>query len=451
MKSSSRTLRSIVLLIAVGTAVSCLPGCGKQEEKPGAGGPGSGGAPKAKPPVPVLTAGVEQADVPIELSVLGSIEPVQSSPVRSQVAGTIVEVGFREGDLVKAGQMIFRIDPRPIEATIRQLQANLVRDQAQILSAESQTLNTEAQVRNAEAQFKNAEAQAKRYEDLVAKELISREQYDERATALDAARAALDAARAVAQASRSAQDASRANLDATQASIENAKLQLEYTLIKAPISGQAGSLLLDRGDLVKVNDTILVVINQVQPILVRFTVPEPRLPEVQHARGAGTLGVRVVPAGGGTEPRAARVVFLDNAVDRTTGTIALKAEVDNPDRIFWPGQFVDVTLVISTLANAVVVPSQAVQTGQQGAYVFVVDAAGTAAVRLVTPGPVVGGRTVVEKGLAAGETVVTDGQLRLTPGATVVQKTGLSSPTAGSGAPGKPEAGAGATSPEKPR
>jgi multidrug efflux system membrane fusion protein len=284
----------------------------------------------------------------------------------------------------------------------------------------------------------------------VAKELISREQYDQRATALDAARAALDAARAVAQASRSAQDASRATLDATQASLENTRLQLEYTVIKAPISGQAGNLLVDRGDLVKINDTILVVINQVQPILVRFTVPELRLPDVQRARGDGTLGVRVVPAGGAA-PRTGSVVFLDNAVDRATGTIALKAQVDNPDRIFWPGQFIDVALILTTLKQAVLVPSQAVQTGQQGSYVFVVDAAGAASVRPITPGVAAGGNTVVKKGLTAGETVVTDGQLRLTPGATVVRKTGLSASPAGAGSPGATEAGARSSTPEKAR
>jgi multidrug efflux system membrane fusion protein len=164
--------------------------------------------------------------------------------------------------------------------------------------------------------------------------------------------------------------------------------------------------------------------------------------------------VRVVPAGAGAAARTGRIVFLDNSVDRTTGTIALKAEIDNSDRIFWPGQFVDVALVLTTLWNAVVVPSQAVQTGQQGAYVFVVDAAGAAAVRPVTPGPAADGRTVIDKGIAAGETVVTDGQLRLTPGATVVRKTGLSSPPPGPGAPGRPESGAstpGAPTPGKPR
>ena len=200
----------------------------------------------------------------------------------------------------------------------------------------------------------------------------------------------------------------------------------------------------------------LVIINQIQPMLVRFTVPEARLSEVQRYRAGGTLKVRVTPAGAGAQPREGRIVFFDNSVDKTTGTIALKAAFDNADHALWPGQFIDVSLVLTTLEKAVVVPSQAVQTGQQGAYVFVVDAAGAAAVRPITPGAAAADRTVIEKGLVAGETVVTDGQLRLTPGATVVRKTGLSSPAPGVGAPGKPEAGAGASgtgtpTPEKSR
>jgi len=231
--------------------------------------------------------------------------------------------------------------------------------------------------------------------------------------------------------------------EATRATIESAKLQLDYTVIAAPVSGQAGSLLADKGDLVKANDATLVIINQIQPMLVRFTVPEARLPEVQRYRAAGTLKVRVTPAGAGAQPREGRLVFLDNAVDKTTGTIALKAEFDNADRALWPGQFIDVSLVLTTLEKVVVVPSQAVQSGQQGAYVFVIDAAGAAAVRPVTPGAALEGRTVIEKGIAVGETVVIDGQLRLTPGATVARKAGLSAP--GSAAPGKPEAGAGSS------
>jgi len=381
--------------------------------------------------VPVLVAKAEQADVPIELRALGSVEPVQSSPVRPQITGTVTEVAFREGDMVRAGQVLFRLDRRPLEATLRQLEANLARDEAQGRSAEAQAQSAEAQVRNAEAQVRNAESQAKRYEDLVAKDLISREQADQRVTNLDAARAALDATRASALASRAALEASRASADATKAAIENARLQLAYTVISSPIAGQAGGLLADKGDLVKANDATLVVVNQIQPILVRFAVPEPRLPEVQRYRAAGTLAVRVAPPGAGGTPRAGRLVFIDNAVDKTTGTIALKGEFDNADHALWPGQFVDVSLVLTVRERSVVVPTAAVQTGQQGPYVFVVEPGGTAAVRPVKPGPAAGERTVIDDGLAAGETVVTDGQLRLTPGAPVVEKSGLAAPAAG--------------------
>lgn len=439
MKLFTKTLGSTVLvLVALGAAAAGLPGCGKQSEKSGAGGPATGGAPKGKPPVPVLVAVAELADVPVELRALGSVEPIQSSPVRSLITGTVIEVGFREGELVRAGQVLFRLDRRPLEATLRQLQANLARDEAQVRSAEAQTQNTDAQVRNAEAQLKNAESQAKRYEELVGKELVAREQYDQRVTNVEAARASLDAARAAALASRAALDVGRAATEATKATVDNAKLQLDYTVIAASVSGQAGSLLVEKGELVKANDATLVIINQIQPMLVRLTVPEARLPEVQRYRAAGTLQVRVTPAGAGAQPRDGRLVFLDNTVDKATGTIALKAEFDNADHALWPGQFIDVSLVLTKREKVVVVPSQAVQTGQQGAYVFVVDAAGCVAVRPVTPGPTVGGRTVIETGLAAAETVVTDGQLRLTPGATVVCKPGLSAPAAGEPSPKPP-------------
>lgn len=431
---------TVLLLTALGAALLVPPGCKKQPEGGGAGtgkgGGQTGGAPsKGRPPVPVLVAKAELADVPIELRALGTVEPVQSSPVRSLITGTITEVAFREGDLVRAGQVLFRLDRRPLEATLRQLEANLARDEAQGRSAEAQTQSSEAQVRNAEAQVRNAEAQARRYEDLVAKDLVSREQADQRTTNLDAARAALDAARASAVASRAALEASRASADATRAAIENAKLQLAYTVIASSIAGQAGSLLADKGDLVKANDATLVVINQIQPILVRFAVPEPRLSEVQRYRAAGSLGVRVVPPGGDT-PRAGRLVFIDNAVDKATGTIALKAEFQNADGALWPGQFIDVALVLTVLEKAVVVPTAAVQTGQQGQYVYVVEPGGTAAVRPVQTGPASGERTVVASGLAAGDTVVTDGQLRLTPGAPVVEKTGLAAPPPGAARPG---------------
>ena len=251
MKSSSGTLRSMaVLLVALGAAVICLSGCGKPSEQPVAGGPGAGGAPKGKPQVPVLTAVAEQADVPVELRALGSVEPIQSSPVRSLITGTVTEVGFREGEMVRAGQVLFRLDRRPLEATLRQLQANLARDEAQVRSAEAQTQNTEAQVRNAEAQLKNAESQVKRYEELVGKELVAREQYDQRVTNVEAARAALDAARAAALASRAALDVGRAAAEATKATVENARSFSSATrTIRRPVSGQTGSLLVEQGEL----------------------------------------------------------------------------------------------------------------------------------------------------------------------------------------------------------
>ncbi|HEY6000782.1 MAG TPA: efflux RND transporter periplasmic adaptor subunit [bacterium] len=425
MKSNPRKTTAAALVLAALTATLLVPsGCAKQPEGAGKGG-GQAGAAAKRPPVPVLAAKAELADVPIEVRALGTVEAVQSSPVRSQVTGTITEVAFREGDMVRAGQVLFRLDRRPLEATLRQLEANLARDEAQGRSAEAQTQTTEAQVRSAEAQVRNAESQAKRYADLLAKELVSREDADQRATNLDAARAALDAARASASAARAALEASRASAESTKAGIENAKLQLAYTVISSPIAGQAGSLLADKGDLVKANDVTLVVVNQIQPIHVRFAVPEPRLPEVQRYRAAGTLSVRVALSGGEGAPREGRVVFVDNSVDRATGTIALKAEFANADRVLWPGQFVDVSLVLTVRGKAVVVPTAALQNGQQGPYVFIVEAGGTAAVRPVKPGPAADGRTVIEAGLAAGDTVVTDGQLRLTPGSPVVLKTGL--------------------------
>jgi multidrug efflux system membrane fusion protein len=440
-----------VLLAGIAAAAVGVPGCGKPAEKPAAG-PGAGGASKGRPPVPVLVAVAEQADVPVELRALGAVEPIQSSPVHPQITGTIVEVGFREGELVKAGQVLFRLDRRPLEATLRQLQANLARDEAQVRSLEAQTLSAEAQIRNATSQQALATSQARRTDDLYTKELIAKEQYEQRYANLDAANAAVDVAHAALASSRAALDVGRAAAKATQATVENARLQLDYTVITAPVSGQAGNLLAEPGDLVKANDATLVVINQIQPILVRFAVPEPLLPEVQKYRGAGTLKVRVTPSGANAQPREGKLVFFDNAVDRTTGTIALKAQFDNADHALWPGQFIDVTLVLTTREKAVVVPAQAVQTGQQGTYVWVVDAAGSAAVRPITPGTTTADRTIVDQGVAAGETVVTDGQLRLTPGATVMRKTGLNAPPAGAPAPGKtPSAAGAAPAPEKAR
>ena len=399
--------------------------------------PAGGSAGTKRGPVPVVVATAEQADVPVEIHANGTVEALQSAPVRAQVGGLLNAVRFREGDTVQAGQTLFEIDSRPIQATIRQLEANLARDQAQARNAEAQMQNAEAQARTAEAQIRTVEAQArhagaqaKRYQDLVQKEYVTREQYDQLQTNAEASQAALAASRSAAEATRANIDATRASIEATRASIEatkaaieNAKVQLSYALIRSPITGQAGSLLTKAGDLVKANDTLpLVVINQVQPILIRFAVPEADLPNIQKYRQTGTLKVRAEIPGKAAEFRDGRLVFLDNTVDRATGTITLKAELDNRDAAFWPGQFVNVALVLYVREKAVVVPSPSVQVGQQGTYAFVVDADGTAVLRQIAVGPQVDGKTIIEDGVKAGETVVTDGHLRLTPGVKVQPK-----------------------------
>ena len=417
---SDRTSPCLAPLFFAAVLAFGAAGCSNGSSSPG---PVS----RKPPPVPVLVAVAALADLPVEIHALGTVEAVQSTPVRAQIGGTLTEVQFREGDSVQTGQTLFQVDPRPYEATLRQLQADLARLEAQAQTAEAQVRSAEAQVRNTDAQAAYADSQVKRYEELVRKDFVTKADYDQRVASADAARAAVDASRAALDASRAAARAAKEATQSTRAAIENARLQLGYTTIRAPVTGQTGSLLAKLGDLVKANDTQLVVINQLQPILVRFTAPEAHLPDIQKYRRQGSLRVRVTPPGA-SAPREGRLVFVDNAVDPSTATIALKAEFDNGDHALWPGQFLDVTLVLYTRRNALVIPSQALQTGQQGTYVFVVASGGTATVRPVEPGMAAGDRTVVEKGLAPGDTVVTDGQLRLTPGAKVMVKEGLAAP-----------------------
>lgn len=392
----------LLLMIAVGLS-SC-------KQKGGQDKPGMTDI-KKKQSVPVLTAKVKAADVPIELRAFGGVESSQSSPVRSQVGGILTEIRFQEGDFVKSGQVLFVIDQMPLKANLRQLQANLARDEAQIH-------NAEAQIRNAVAQLQNAEAMAKRYEQLVQKDYVTREQYDQRMTNMAAAQAALDASQAASQ-------AARATAQSTKAAIEILEIQLGYTEIHAPFSGQTGSLLVKQGDLIKANDTNpLVIVNQIEPVRVRFSANEKKISEILKYRKLDALRVSVTPPGGG-EALDGKLVFVDNAVDPATATIALKAELPNLDHALWPGQFVEATMTLYTLKSALVVPSSAVLTGQKGAYVFVVDSEGMANVRLVKPGIDIGEETVITEGLALAETVVTDGHLRVTPGAKVVNKAGL--------------------------
>lgn len=390
-------------------AIIGLSACSKDGGS--AGGKAGKGDKKKGQPVPVLTAKVRTADMPLEMRAVGRVEAAHSSPLRSQVGGILTEIRFREGDFVQAGQVLFVIDQTPFKATLKQLRANLARDQAQR--------------QNAEAQLKNSSSMAKRYEQLVQKDFVTREQYEQRLTNLAAAQAALDA--------------SQATTEATKAAVESAEIQLGYTEIRSPLAGQTGSLLVKQGDLVKANDsTALVTVNQIEPILVRFSANEEKLAAIQKSRAQQDMPVRVTPPGGGMIQEG-RLVFVDNAVDPATATIALKAELSNRDHALWPGQFVDTTMILRTLESALVVPASAVLSGQKGTYVYIVDAEGAVAVRPVKPDISVGEETVIADGLTPDETVVTDGQLRLTPGAKVMVKEGLEAESAGQKAAAGPD------------
>jgi multidrug efflux system membrane fusion protein len=319
--------------------------------------------------------------MPVEISVIGSAEPQSSVAIRAQTTGQLLTVNFTEGEDVTAGQVLFTLDRRPLEAALQQAQANLDRDLAQAA---------------------NAAQQAKRYEELAQRGIAPREQVDT---------------------SRTTVTALNATVEADKAAVENAKVQLQYATIEAPIAGRTGALMVHEGNLVRANDqTPLVVINQVAPIAVAFAIPEARLPELKKYMSGGALRVTANPPNDEAAPSVGRITFVDNAVDQTTGTIRIKGTFPNADRRLWPGQYVNVVVTLTTDPNAIVVPSVAVQAGQQGPYVFVVNGEQKVDLRPVTVGRATAVETVIESGLKPGETVVTDGHLRLVPGARITVK-----------------------------
>ena len=357
------------------------------------------------PPVPVTVGEALEKTIPVQLTAVGNAMAYTTVGIKSQINGQLVEVRFKEGQDVRKGDLLFVIDPRPFEAALRQTEAALNQRQAEVRQAQ-------AAVERDSAQLENARVQERRYRELVAKELIAREQYDQLNTNMTAMQATVEADRA-------AVENAKAAFQAAQANVDNARLQLAYTQIHAPIDGRTGNLLVQNGNILKANDdNPIVVINQIHPIYVSFAVPEQHLTDIKKYRAVGPLQVVARPPRQQETLATGELTFVNNAVDQTTATIQLKATFANENNVLWPGQFVDVSMVI-TSRTAIVVPSQAIQPGQQGPYVFVVKPDQTVESRLVTPGVRLGAETIVEKGLKPAERIVTDGQLRLVPGARI--------------------------------
>jgi multidrug efflux system membrane fusion protein len=376
--------------------MTSLTACGKKDQPQAANA-------SARPAAPVVVAVAEQRDVPVQLSAIGNVESYQTVQIRSQVNGQIQSIFFKEGQDVHKGQLLFQLDKKPFQADLEKAQGMLQHD---------------------EAQAANSRLQAERYNVLEMQGVASKEQADQ--------------VRAQAKADASAVYADKAAVDA-------AKVQLQYTDIKAPIDARTGALLMNVGNLVKANDTpFLVQLNQVTPIYATFSIPENQLDAVRKF-AAGNLKVLAFPKGQNTNPAEGKLTFIDNGVDMQTGTVKLKATFANKDRRLWPGQYVDVVLNLSTRKQAVLVPTKAIQTGQQGQYVYVVTPQSTAESRNVETSGTYQNSTVIAGGVSAGEKVVVDGQLRVAPNAKVlVQSTVPTTPPGGSeNATAKPVAGGG--------
>jgi membrane fusion protein, multidrug efflux system len=324
----------------------------------------------AEETVPVTTAAVLQRDMPMQLRAIGTVEPVRTVAVRAQVTGELTRVHFREGQDVRNGDLLFEIDPRSYQAALAQAEAALARDTAQA---------------------KNADSEVARYAQLVEKDYVTPEAYDKNVAAAEAARAVVAADRAT---------------------VENARLQLSYCTIRSPLDGRTGSVMVHAGNLVKANDATLVSINQITPVYATFSVPEEYLPQIKSNDGQT---VEAISPSTSEKLGSGRVSFVDNAVNESTGTITLKASFPNADRRLWPGEFVNVNITLGASRNAIVVPSRAIQTGQRGQFVYVVRKDRSVENRPVKVVRTVGEESIIGSGLAAGEEVVTDGQLRLTP------------------------------------
>jgi multidrug efflux system membrane fusion protein len=363
------------ILLLLACLLFLLAGCSSNGKDDGKSGQ------RKKAGVPVTVEVSQKKTLPLEITATGHVEASATVEVRSQVTGTLKTVHFKEGDDVKAGELLFSIDPRPFAANLAKAEAALVRDKAEL---------------------ENARRAGGRYALAAEKGFVSAEQADQAATKI----ATL-----------------AATVQADQAAIDAARLELEYCSIRSPFAGRAGEIATDQGNLIKANaDSPMVTINQTRPILATFTVPGKHLQEIVRYRNAGSLKVLAANRAADQEPITGSLAFIDNTVDPTTGVIRLKASFANAGSMLWPGELIDVRLQLALRPDCVVVPSQAIQTGQKGPYVYVVKDDQTVAYRPVTPGMLHQGETVIESGLQAEERVVTDGQMQLADGVKVEER-----------------------------
>jgi multidrug efflux system membrane fusion protein len=370
----ARTLAAMGVLVLAGVLGACskADGVGK----------------KGAETVPVVIGVVTRQSVPLRVEGIGNIESMTTVSVKSRVDGQIVKAMVADGALVTQGQVLFEIDPRPFVAQLRQAEATLARDLALLERARSQDA---------------------RYQDLLKKNFVSPENYSQIRVNLDSA---------------------LATVDADRAAVENVRLLVDYATIRSPINGRLGKISIPQGNLVKANDTLsLVTINQMSPIYVNFAIPEPSLGDVRRAMGSGSgsvplpVDVSYTTTNSQTVRARGKVAFIDNTVDTTTGTVKLRAVLDNRDGLLWPGQFVQAAVLLGEQDNVVVIPSQAVQTGPAGSFVFVVDPQKmTVAVRPIGVERISGAIAIIAKGLAPGEKIVVDGQSRLLPGSSITAK-----------------------------
>ena len=375
-----KNIKACILIIGLFCFLAlAIIGCKSKTPEASGGKQVKGGEKTAARPVPVTADVAKLKDIPLEIKTIGNAESFATVSIKARVSGELQKVHFTEGQEVTKGKLLFTIDPRPFQAALNEASARLEKDKAL---------------------FSKAEDDYRRYENLLQRGSISREQFDQIRTNVSALKATIQADEAV---------------------VENARVQLGYTSIYSPISGRTGNILIDQGNMIKANDDnkSLVVIEQFQPIYVSFTAPEANLSEIMNRFNRERLSVTVLSEGSKAVPEKGILSFFDNSIDSKTGSIRLKGTFKNQNKRLWPGQFVNVALTLGDLKNVVTVPSQAVQNGANGPYVFTITPDNKVEYKPVSAGMSYNGETVIEKGVLAGEKVVTDGHLRLTPGASV--------------------------------